>query len=179
MPSILTILIVLPMAGSLFVLLLPADREKLIKGAGLAVSTLALALSIVLWAQFDNSQAGMQFTQKSSWIPAFDVSFSVGIDGLSLLLVLLTAFLTPIAMLSSWNAIQKRLKEYTIMLLLLETGMLGVFCAIDLFLFYVFWEAMLVPMYFIIGIWGGERRVYAAFKFFLYTMAGSLLMLVA
>ena len=179
MPSILTILIVLPMAGSLFVLLLPADREKLIKGAGLAVSTLALALSIVLWAQFDNSQAGMQFTQKSSWIPAFDVSFSVGIDGLSLLLVLLTAFLTPIAMLSSWNAIQKRLKEYTIMLLLLETGMLGVFCAIDVFLFYVFWEAMLVPMYFIIGIWGGERRVYAAFKFFLYTMAGSLLMLVA
>src|SRR2546427_10949438 len=151
MPSILTVLIVLPVAGSLLVLLLPADREKLIKGAGLAVSTLTLALSIVLWALFDSSHTGMQFMQKSSWIPAFDVSFSVGLDGLSLLLVLLTAFLTPVAMLSSWNAIQKCVKEYTIMLLLLEAGMLGGFCAIDLLLVYVCWDAMLVPMDFIIG----------------------------
>ena len=121
----------------------------------------------------------MQFEQLVTWIPSIGVNYHVGIDGISLFLVLLTTFLTPITILSSWNSIDRRVKEYFIFLLLLETGMLGVFVALDLFLFYVFWEVMLVPMYFLIGVWGGERRIYAAVKFFLYTMTGSVLMLVA
>jgi len=175
----LTLVIVLPLAGALLLLFAPRDREVMIKLLGLAVSAATMALAVVLYFNFDPQAAGMQFSRRYLWFPGLNISFSIGIDGLSLLLVLLTAFLTPIAMLSSWNSIRLRVKEYTFMLLLLETGMIGVFCATDLFLFYVFWEAMLVPMYFIIGIWGGERKVYAAFKFFLYTMSGSLLMLVA
>ena len=120
----------------------------------------------------------MQFLEKIPWIPDWGISYQVGIDGISLFLVLLTTFLTPLAILSSWTAITKKIKEYMVFMLLLETGMLGVFIALDLFLFYVFWEAMLIPMYFLIGIWGGARRIYAAIKFFIYTMAGSLLMLV-
>jgi len=121
----------------------------------------------------------MQFVQKIVWIEALGISYHVGVDGLSLLLVLLTAFLTPIALLSSWESIQKRVKSYVAMMLFLEVGMFGVFCALDMFLFYFFWEAMLIPMYFIIGVWGGENRIYAAIKFFLFTMLGSVLMLVA
>ena len=121
----------------------------------------------------------MQFVERIPWIPTLDVSYHVGIDGISLLLVVLTTFLTPIALLASWDSVKDRLKGFVALMLLLEVGTLGVFMSLDLFLFYVFWEFMLIPMYFIIGIWGGAERVYAAVKFFLYTMAGSLLMLVA
>jgi NADH-quinone oxidoreductase subunit M len=176
---LLTLVILLPLIGGVFLLFVPRERELLIKSLALAVSAATLVLSVALWFKFDPALTGMQFSRRLLWIPGLDVSFFIGIDGLSLLLVLLTAFLVPIAIVSSWASIRVRLKEYMFMLLLLETGMIGVFCAIDLFLFYMFWEAMLVPMYFLIGIWGGERKIYAAFKFFLYTMVGSMLMLVA
>jgi NADH-quinone oxidoreductase subunit M len=179
MSLLLALVIGLPFAGGLVLLLVPREREAAIKRLGLAVSAATFALAVGLYATFDSAEQGMQFAGSVIWIPVLNISAAIGIDGLSLLLVLLTAFLTPIAMLSSWNSVTRRVKAYTFMLLFLETGMIGVFCATDLFLFYVFWEAMLVPMYFIIGMWGGERRIYAAFKFFLYTMAGSLLMLVA
>lgn len=179
MADILTYLIFLPVAGIFVLLFLNKEKAGLLKGFGIAVSVLTFILSLWLAYNFNVSNARFQFEHRVMWIPAFNCSYHVGVDGLSILLVLLTTFLTPIAMLSSWNSIQKRVKEYTIMLLLLETGMLGVFCSIDLFLFYIFWEAMLIPMYFIIGIWGGENRIYAAIKFFLYTMFGSLLMLIA
>src|ERR1051325_3693455 len=186
----LTTVILLPLIGGLLLLFVPRQREGLIKALGFAVSAATLVLALVLYVKFDTAASGMQYASRVLWIPGLNVSFSIGIDGLSLMLVLLTAFLVPVAMLSSWESIssrtgQARVKEYTFMLLLLEPGMLGVFCALDLFLrlgvllFYFFWEAMLGPMYFLIGIWGGERKVYAAFKFFLYTMAGSMLMLVA
>ena len=177
--AILTYLILLPLIGCFAILLVPRERTLSIKSAGIGFSILTFVLSLILYFSFDAGADGMQFTQKVLWIPSLNISYNVGVDGLSLLLVMLTTFLTPIALLSSWKSIDKRVKEYTIMLLLLETGMLGVFCAIDMFLFYVFWEAMLIPMYFIIGVWGGSNRVYAAIKFFLYTMFGSLLMLVA
>src|SRR6266545_6447238 len=123
--------------------------------------------------------AGLQFVERHPWIPAFGITYLVGVDGISLLLLVLTAFLTPIALLASWDSIHKRLKGFCVCILLLESAMMGVFVALDLFLFYVFWDAMLVPMYFLIGVWGYERRVYAAVKFILYTMAGSVLMLLA
>ena len=121
----------------------------------------------------------MQFEVSPSWMPALGIRYHVGVDGLSLWLIILTTFLTPLALLGSWSSIHSRVKAFQIFMLLLEAGMLGVFVALDLFLFYIFWEAMLIPMYFLIGIWGHERRIYAAVKFFLYTMAGSALMLVA
>ncbi len=176
---LLTSLIFLPVAGSCLLLFFGKDRATAIKVAGMIISVLTFVLSLVMYLSFDPSNAGMQFSLKMSWIPSLHVSYDVGVDGLSLLLVMLTTFLTPIALLSSWNSIEKRIKEYTVMILLLETGMVGVFCSLDMFLFYIFWEAMLIPMYFIIGIWGGSNRIYAAIKFFLYTMFGSLLMLVA
>jgi NADH-quinone oxidoreductase subunit M len=132
-----------------------------------------------MYFQFDSSNAGFQFIHQFKWIEKLNISYFVGIDGISLLLVLLTTFLTPLTLLSSWSSIQKNVKEFTFFLLMLEVGMLGVFVSLDLFLFYVFWEAMLIPMYFIIGIWGGAQRIYASIKFFIYTMFGSLLMLVA
>ncbi len=177
--DILTFIIFLPLLGGLILMLFPGRSTVPVKLLGLVVSCFTLVASVYLYVKFDPSAPGMQFVKEVEWIHAFNISYSLGVDGLSLLLVTLTAFLTPIAMLSSWKAIEVRVKEYTIMLLLLETGMLGVFCATDLFLFYVFWEAMLIPMYFLIGVWGGGNRIYAAIKFFLYTMAGSLLMLVA
>src|SRR6266545_4967128 len=123
--------------------------------------------------------AGLQFVERHAWSPAFGITYLVGVDGISLLLLVLTAFLTPIALLASWDSIHKRLKAFCVCILLLESAMMGVFVALDLFLFYVFWDAMLVPMYFLIGVWGYDRRIYAAVKFILYTMAGSVLMLVA
>src|SRR5690606_27478812 len=128
---------------------------------------------------FDNQLDGFQFVSKFNWITDLNISYHVGIDGLSMLLILLTTFLTPLTLISSWSGIKNKVKEFTFFMLFLELGMLGVFASLDMFLFYVFWEAMLVPMYFIIGIWGGERRIYASIKFFIYTMAGSMLMLVA
>ncbi len=179
MTDLLLYIIFLPVVGSAILLTINKEKATLLKLTGMVVSGVTFLISLALYTGFDVSNTAFQFERKYEWIQAINVSFAVGIDGISLVLVLLTTFLTPLAMLSSWTSVEKRIKEYIIMLLFLETGMIGVFCAIDMFTFYVFWEAMLIPMYFIIGIWGGERRIYAAIKFFLYTMAGSLLMLVA
>jgi NADH-quinone oxidoreductase subunit M len=175
----LTIITFLPLAGAILLLVLSKTNTRAIRSLALITSSVTFLLSISLFVHFDAAHPGMQFEQTAIWIPSLGITYHVGIDGISLFLVLLTTFLTPLAILSSWNSIQRRMKEYFVFMLLLETGMLGVFVALDFFLFYVFWEAMLVPMYFLIGVWGGQRRIYAAIKFFLYTMAGSVLMLVA
>ncbi|MGK9367956.1 NADH-quinone oxidoreductase subunit M [Melioribacter sp. Ez-97] len=177
--NILTYLLFTPIVGSILVLFIKRDNEKFIKWTGLFISFIAFVISLVVYAGFNSADSGFQFTYQSVWIESLNVSYFVGIDGISLILVLLTTFLTPLTLLSTWKAIDKNVKMFTFSMLLLEAGMLGVFISLDLFLFYIFWEAMLIPMYFIIGIWGGERRIYASVKFFLYTMFGSLLMLVA
>ena len=157
-----------------------AARSALIKLATLARHAGHLrCLAAALLPLRRRRPADYQFEEQRAWIPSLGISYHLGIDGISLLLVLLTTFLMPLTLLASWHSIEKRWKEFAVTMLLLETGMLGVFVALDLFLFYVFWEAMLIPMYLIIGIWGGTNRIYAAVKFVLYTMAGSLLMLVA
>ena len=133
----------------------------------------------LLWWRFDPASAAFQFEEKHAWIPEFGIQYHLGVDGISLFLIVLTGFLTPLALLSSWESVHKSVKLFSFFILALETAMLGVFVSIDLFLFYIFWDAMLIPMYFLIGIWGYERRIYAAVKFILYTMAGSVLMLIA
>jgi len=177
--SILSAVTFLPVLGAAVVFLLPRRGEDLVKVTALATSLVTFAVSVPLFTRFDASLSAYQFVEQRAWMPTLGVSYHVGVDGISLLLVLLTTFLMPLVILSSWHSIERRWKEFAITMLLLETGMLGVFVALDLFLFYVFWEAMLIPMYLIIGIWGGPSRVYAAVKFILYTLAGSLLMLVA
>ncbi len=177
--SVITLMLAVPVAGAMLVALLPRDNPRMIKLVGLGLALATLAVSCLLWFGFDAANPLMQFEEKLPWIAGIDVSYHVGVDGIALLLVLLTTFLFPLALLASWQSIQKELKGYVALMLLLEAGTLGVFVSLDMVLFYVFWEFMLVPMYFIIGIWGGPERVYAATKFFLYTMAGSLLMLVA
>src|SRR5262245_11122523 len=169
----------LPAVGALVLMGVPRRRESAVKTAGLVVTLATFALSVPLFLRFDDGFPDYQFEEFAYWLPGFGANYHVGIDGISLLLVLLTTFLTPIALASAWHAIEDRTKEFVITLLLLETGMLGVFVSLDLFLFYVFWEAMLIPMYFVIGVWGGPERIYAAIKFVLYTLVGSLLMLVA
>jgi NADH-quinone oxidoreductase subunit M len=177
---ILTSLIVLPIAGALVLLLVRHDetgaRSRLIT---LTVSVLVFAETLLLWARFDPRSADFQFVERYAWIPSFGISYAVGVDGISLLLLVLTGFLTPLALLSSWESVHRRQRAFCICVLLLESAMMGVFVALDLFLFYVFWDAMLIPMYLLIGIWGYERRVYAALKFILYTMSASVLMLLA
>jgi NADH-quinone oxidoreductase subunit M len=153
--------------------------DTLWKPVALAGSILTFLLSLRLYATFDPQKTGFQFTEHTPWIGEYGINYFVGIDGISLLLVVLTTFLMPIVLLASWNDITKSVKTYLFFMLALETGMLGAFVSLNLFQFYVFWEAMLIPMYFIIGIWGGARRIYAAMKFFLFTMVGSLLMLLA
>jgi NADH-quinone oxidoreductase subunit M len=175
----LSLVVFLPALGGLLIALLPRDREGLVKQATLAVALVTFAISLPLYLGFDARVADYQFQERRPWMPSLGITYHLGIDGISLLLVLLTTFLMPLTLLASWHSIEKRWKEFAVTMLLLETGMLGVFVALDLFLFYVFWEAMLIPMYLIIGIWGGTNRVYAAVKFVLYTLAGSLLMLVA
>jgi NADH-quinone oxidoreductase subunit M len=175
---LVTLLVLLPVAGAVLVALTPRANERLQKTLGLAVSGVTFALSLRLVSGF-RDLAALQFTERRPWIPAWGIGYHVGVDGLSLWLVILTTFLTPLCLLGSWSSIEKRVREFVVFMLLLEAGMVGVFVAQDLFLFYVFWEAMLIPMYFLIGIWGHERRIYAAVKFFLYTFAGSVLMLVA
>jgi NADH-quinone oxidoreductase subunit M len=152
---------------------------ELWKGAGLAGAVLTFVLSIGLWTGFDPTRTGYQFVEYAEWLPQYGVHYFAGIDGISLLLVLLTTFLMPVVLLASWNDIERSGKSFIFFMLALETGMIGTFAALNLFQFYLLWELMLIPMYFIIGIWGGTRRVYAAVKFFLFTMFGSLLMLVA
>src|SRR5215468_6225 len=176
---LLSVLVFLPTAGALVLLLFPKALAREAKIFGLAIATAVAFLSLPLWWRFDVLQKGFQFREQVPWIPPLGISYSVGIDGISLLLVLLTTILTPIALLFSLSHIEKEVRGFSIAFLVLETGMLGSLVALDLALFYVFWEGMLVPMYFIIGIWGGARRIYAAMKFFLFTMAGSLLMFLA
>ncbi len=174
----LTVLTFLPLVGTVIIGFLPRDTANHIRVVALVVSLLTFLLAIKLFADFNPHQPGMQFIEHSPWISVPPISYHLGIDGLSVLLVLLTAFLTPLAVLASWTSITSRRKEFFIFLLALETGMIGVFVSLDLFLFFLFWEAMLIPMYFLIGVWGHERRVYAAIKFILYTMVGSALMLI-
>ncbi|HDL17866.1 MAG TPA: NADH-quinone oxidoreductase subunit M [Bacteroidetes bacterium] len=176
---ILTIITFLPLIGAIFLLFVNKENVGFIRNFALFLTLVLFLLSLPLYFKFDSASAGFQFEEKVSWLPSLGVSYHLAIDGISLLLVLLTTFLTPIVILSSRTAITKRIKEYMIVFLMLETGMLGVFCALDLFLFYIFWEGMLIPMYFIIGVWGGKRKIYAAIKFFMFTMFGGVLMLVA
>jgi len=177
--NLLAILLFLPIIGSVLLLFINKKNESLIKYFGLAVSVLVFIVSLIIYSNFNSDIGDFQFLLKVSWISNLNISFFVGIDGMSMLLILLTAFITPLTLISSWSSIDKNVKEFTFFMLLLETGIIGVFISLDLFLFYIFWELMLIPMYFIIGIWGGKRRIYASIKFFIYTMAGSLLMLVA
>jgi NADH-quinone oxidoreductase subunit M len=172
----LTLILILPLLGSVALLL---AHESLSRPIALAVSLLTFIVSLPLWFLFDNGQAGMQFVEKHLWIDSPAIHYALGIDGISMPLVLLTTFLTPLCILVSWTAIQTRLKEFFISLLVMETATIGVFGSLDFVLFYIFWETMLIPMYLLIGVWGGPNRIYAAIKFFLYTLAGSILLLVA
>ncbi|HXG49798.1 MAG TPA: NADH-quinone oxidoreductase subunit M [candidate division Zixibacteria bacterium] len=174
----LTWLLLLPVVGAALLLFIPRDRKGALYALSLLFTLAAFSWSLRIFALFDEAQGRMQLVERLPWMPAYGIEYAVGIDGISLFLVLLTTFLMPVAVLASWP-VRERVKEYLFFMLVLETGMLGAFLALDLFLFYVFWEVMLVPMYFLIGIWGGPRRIYAALKFVIYTMAGSLLMLVA
>jgi NADH-quinone oxidoreductase subunit M len=175
---ILSLVTFLPLAGGLLLVFVPRDRVRAARALALAVSALAFLVSLALFFRFDAGSPGLQFVERAPWIGR-GLDYQVGVDGLSLFLVLLTTFLTPIALFSSWRAVDQKVKEFSFFMLLLETGMIGVFVSMNLFLFYVFWEAMLIPMYFLIGVWGGRRRIYATTKFVLFTMFGSLLMLVA
>ncbi|MBM2835943.1 MAG: nuoM, partial [candidate division NC10 bacterium] len=174
---ILSLIAYLPLLGVFLILALPKESKGGIRWSALAFTLASFAASLWLLAYFDAATPEMQFVEAFSWIPTIGVTYLFGLDGISLWLVMLTTFLSVIAVICSWESITMRLKEYYIFLLLLETGMLGVFFSLDFFLFYVFWEVMLVPMYFLIGVWGSDRRLYSAIKFFLYTLFGSVIML--
>jgi len=179
---ILTIVAFLPLLGVLAILLTnPPKRgsENLVKGIAVVTSAITFLGTLLILMRFDPGTPGLQLIDRFDWIPSWGIQYFLGVDGLSILMILLTSFISMLAIASSWNAIKMQVKQFYIFCLLLEMGMLGVFLAQDLFLFYIFWEFTLVPMYFLIGIWGGARRVYASIKFFLYTMAASLLMLLA
>src|SRR5215212_58527 len=177
----LTLLTFFPLLGVLVLLFIPSDRKSTLRWVALGTSLAVFALSLWVLSMFNASDPDLQLKAQYNWITVagWNIQYYLGVDGLSILLVLLTAFLTPISILSTWTSVEDRVKEFMVFFLLLEVGMMGVFLAQDLFLFYIFWEFTLVPMYFLIGIWGGPRRIYAAIKFFLYTMAGSILMLLA
>src|SRR5580700_225856 len=174
---LLSIVLFAPLAGMLVLLFIPSSAKTVIKLWANLVAFACFLISLPLVTRFDKSALGYQMVEQADWIPSLGVKYLIGVDGISMLLVMLTTLVTFLAILSAWNAIDYRLKEYYAMFLLLETGMIGVFLSLDFFLFYVFWELVLVPMYFIIGVWGGPRKLYAAIKFFLYTLAGSVLML--
>ena len=175
---ILSFVTFLPLLGAILLIFVPKDKKGILYTISLAVVLITFLVSLLLYFNFDSKTADAQFVENGAWL-GYGINYHLGIDGISLFFVLLTTFLLPIALLSSWSYIQERIKEYLIFMLVLETGIIGVFVSLNLFLFYVFWEAMLIPMYFLIGIWGGKRRIYATFKFVLFTMLGSLLMLVA
>ena len=177
----LTILTFFPLVGVLVLLFLPSEKKNALRWTALISSLLTFGISLWALTMFTASNPDLQLVAKHDWITVagWNIQYHLGVDGLSILLVLLTTFLTPISILSTWTAVEERVKDFMIFFTLLEVGMIGVFLAQDLFLFYIFWEFTLVPMYFLIGIWGGPRRIYAALKFFLYTMAGSILMLLA
>jgi NADH-quinone oxidoreductase subunit M len=174
---LLTIVLLTPLAGLAILLLIPGKSKDLIRVWANLVGFAGFLISLPLVSRFQTGAPGFQFEERAEWIPSLGAHYHVGMDGISLLLVMLTTLMGFIAILGSWNAVQDRVKEYYAMFLLLQTGMIGVFLSLDFFLFYVFWELVLVPMYFIIGVWGGPRKLYAAIKFFLYTLAGSVLML--
>ncbi|MBI1886985.1 MAG: NADH-quinone oxidoreductase subunit M [Nitrosomonadales bacterium] len=176
--NLLSLLIILPLLGAVMIGFMPRNDDWG-RRITLAFTLLVFAISLPLWYLFDTSSHEMQFVTRVPWIPAFNINYAVGVDGISVLLVLLTTLIAPMCVLCSWKAIDSRVKEYMIAILVMEAMLIGVFVALDLFLFFVFWEAELIPMFLIIGVWGGQRRVYAALKFFLYTMLGSLPMLVA
>ncbi len=176
---ILSVVLFTPLVGALILLFIPRESEQAHRIAGNLFGVLGFLVSLPLVRWFKPEWGGFTFQENTEWIPSIGARYHLGIDGISLLLVMLTTFLGMIAILSSWSAIHQRTKEYYILLLLLQTGMIGVFVSLDFFLFYVFWEVMLVPMYFLIGVWGSDRRLYAAIKFFLYTLAGSVVMLLA
>ena len=179
---VLTILTFLPMIGVVFLMLIRGDEEIVIRNArnvALWVSGFTFIMSLFVWWNFDPNISGYQFEDRGEWLARDGISYHMGVDGISMPFVVLTTFLTPLAILASWKSITHRVREYMIAFMVLETLMIGTFCALDLVLFYLFFEAVLIPMFLIIGIWGGKQRVYASFKFFLYTLAGSVLMLVA
>jgi len=199
---ILSAIVFLPLAGAFLLLLVggrdgrlrqasatldeaqgaeSGERDDLVRWIALGTSLAVFVFTLFLWAGFSASPSApeFQFVEQRAWIPAFGISYHIGIDGISLLLIVLTGFLTPLALLSSWESVHKKVKAFSFFMLALESAMIGVFVSLDLFLFYVFWDFMLIPMYFLIGIWGYDRRIYAAVKFILYTMAGSVLMLIA
>ena len=180
---ILSLVTFLPLAGALFILTIrDVDQAIVARNAryvALWASSINFLLSLYLWFNFDGSTSAFQFVEKAKWMPVFELSYHMGVDGISVLFVMLTTLLTPICILASWDTIKDRVKEYMISFLILETLMVGMFCALDLVVFYIFFEGVLIPMFMIIGVWGGPRRVYSAFKLFLYTLAGSVLMLLA
>ena len=178
---ILSLTIFLPLLGAIVILLIKDDENSVnnIKKVALWTSVGVFLLSLFIWLQFDNSNPGYQFQEKFRWFNDFNFYYHIGIDGISLFMVILSTFLTPLCILASWESIKKRVKEYMIAFLILETVMIGMFSSVDILLFYIFFEVVLIPMYLIIGIWGGDRRIYASFKFFLYTLLGSVLMLIA
>jgi NADH-quinone oxidoreductase subunit M len=176
---LLTLVVFSPLLGAAFLAFLPREPVAGVRRAALAFALVPFALSLWMLARFQPGVADFQLAERAAWIPQWGIEYRVGIDGVSLFLVLLTTLLTPLVVLASWGDIHRRVKDFFVFLLVLETGMLGALVALDMFLFYGFWEVMLVPMYFLIGVWGGPRRIYAALKFVLFTMVGSLLMLVA
>jgi len=178
---ILSIIIFLPLVGALFIALQRQDDAGIrnARNAALWTTLFTFGLSLFLWFNFETGTPKFQFVEKYSWIESFNIFYHLGVDGISVLFVLLSTLLTPICVLASWDAVRERVKEYMVAFLVLETLMIGMFCALDMVLFYVFFESVLIPMFLIIGVWGGQRRVYAAFKFFLYTLTGSVLMLIA
>jgi NADH-quinone oxidoreductase subunit M len=179
---LLSLLTWLPLVGVAVIMLVRGDEEVVASNArwtALWTSLIVLVFSLLLWFRFDPNEAGYQFTESAAWLPEYGVGYRMGVDGISVLFVLLSTLLTPICILASWDSIRTRVREYMIAFLILETMMVGMFCAEDFVLFYIFFEGVLIPMFLIIGVWGGARRVYASFKFFLYTLAGSVLMLLA
>jgi NADH-quinone oxidoreductase subunit M len=176
--AILTLVTFMPMLGAILLLFFNRKNVRAIRAFSLIVAIATFVLSLHLIAHFNSSRSDFQFLVNVPWIPSVGISYHMGVDGISVFLILLATILTPLAILASWS-VSDRAKEYFLFMLMLETGMVGVFASLDLFLFYLFWEVMLIPMYFLIGVWGGERRIYAAMKFVLYTMIGGVLMLVA
>jgi NADH-quinone oxidoreductase subunit M len=176
--GLLSWIVFLPTVFALLVLALPRGNDRAVRVVALVGMLIDFAATLVLLGRFGPA-GGMQMVERAAWVGPLGIEYHLGVDGISLWLIVLTGFIGPLAVLGSWNGIRERVREFHFLMLLLQTGMMGVFCSLDLFLFYVFWEVTLIPMYFLVGVWGHERRVYAAYKFFIYTMAGSLLMLVA
>ena len=179
---ILSAITFLPLVGALFILMIRGEAEVVARQSRLVAlwtTGFTFVLSLLIWIQFESGTANFQFEEHFDWLPQYRISYHMGVDGISMLFVILSTFLTPLCILASWESIQKQVREFMIAFLILETMMVGMFCAMDMVLFYVFFEAVLIPMFLIIGVWGGGRRVYSAFKFFLYTLTGSVLLLVA